>query len=482
MNDLIFEQTVSGRKAYSLPERDVPQTAVGSGFLRQEKAALPELSELDIVRHFTNISRKNFCVDANFYPLGSCTMKYNSKAAEAIAGGDAFLSMHPIIPFLPDGTAAAQGMLAILHGLETALSEITGMDAFTTHPLAGAHGEYTGLSLIAAYHRSKGNIRKKHVIVPDSSHGTNPASAAFIGYDVITIPTLANGDMDLDQFSAALTDEVAAVMLTCPDTLGIFNAHIKEICDKAHAVDALVYYDGANLNAIMGKLRPGDVGFDVVHVNVHKTFGTPHGGGGPGAGPVGVRKHLIPFLPVPRIVEKGGVFSLVTDMQKSIGRVTSYFGNFGILLRAYVYIMLLGKEGLIDASEKAVLNANYIRAHLRGVFHEPYDRACLHECVFSAAEQAKNGIHAIDIAKYIIDNGMHPPTVYFPITVPEAIMIEPTETESRETLDRFIAVMKEAAALTERDPEALRRAPTTTPVDRLDETSAARRMCVTCLG
>ncbi|MEK6796431.1 MAG: aminomethyl-transferring glycine dehydrogenase subunit GcvPB [Spirochaetota bacterium] len=481
MNELIFELSVPGRKGYSLPERDVPEMPLNGKFLRKEKAALPELSELDIVRHFTVLSRKNFCVDTNFYPLGSCTMKYNSKAVEAIAGNEAFLAAHPVTAFLPGGEEHVQGMLSIVHGLEHALSEITGMDAFCTHPLAGAHGEYAGLSLIAAYHRAKGN-KKKHVIVPDSSHGTNPASAAFIGYDVITIPTRENGDMDFEKFSAALTDEVAAVMLTCPDTLGIFNPHIREICDRAHTVDALVYYDGANLNAIMGKLRPGDVGFDVVHVNVHKTFGTPHGGGGPGAGPVGVKKHLIPFLPTPRIVKKKDTFSLILDEPKSIGKVTSYFGNFGILIRAYAYILLLGKEGLIDASEKAVLNANYVRALLRDTYHEPYARACFHECVFSAAEQMKHDIHAIDIAKFLIDKGIHPPTVYFPITVPESIMIEPTETESKETLDVFIAAMKEAAAFAVSDPDALHRAPVTTPVDRLDETSAARTMRVTCIG
>ena len=355
------------------------------------------------------------------------------------------------------------------------------MDEVSCQPLAGAHGEMTGIMLIAAYHRAKGN-RKKYVIVPDSSHGTNPASAAMVGYEIITIPTAPYGDMDLDAFRAAMNGEVAAVMMTCPNTLGLFNPHIKEICDIAHEHDALMYYDGANLNAILGKVRPGDVGFDVIHVNLHKTFGTPHGGGGPGSGPVGVKKELIPFLPTPRVtMQANGSFALETRNPQSIGRLANFFGNFGVMIRAYAYIIMLGREGLIEVSEQAVLNANYMMAQLKGHFDVPFDLTCMHECVFSAARQLKHGVHAIDIAKYLIDRGYHPPTVYFPLNVKEAIMIEPTETESKETMDAFIAVMKEAAEMAEKNPEALHEAPLTTPVSRLDETKAAREQNV-CFG
>jgi glycine dehydrogenase subunit 2 len=313
------------------------------------------------------------------------------------------------------------------------------------------------------------------VIVPDSSHGTNPASAAMAGYEIVTIPTAPYGDMDLDAFKAALNDEVAAVMMTCPNTLGLFNPHIKEICDLAHGVDALVYYDGANLNAILGHVRPGDVGFDVVHVNLHKTFGTPHGAGGPGSGPVGVKAALAPFLPVPRVVKlDDGTFGVADDTQRSIGRTANFFGNFGVVVRAYAYILMLGREGLVEASELAVLNANYVMSRLKDLYELPYDQTCMHECVFSASRQMAHDIHAIDIAKFLIDKGYHPPTVYFPLIVKEAIMIEPTETESKETLDAFIAAMREAAEMAEKDPAALKRAPVTTPVSRLDETRAAR--------
>ena len=368
----------------------------------------------------------------------------------------------------------------LLFELGQALAEITGMDEVTTQPLAGAHGEMTGIMLIAAYHRAKGN-KKKYVIVPDSSHGTNPASAAMVGYEIITIPTAPYGDMDIELFRQAMTDEVAAVMMTCPNTLGLFNPHIQEICDIAHEHDALMYYDGANLNAILGKVRPGDVGFDVIHLNLHKTFGTPHGGGGPGSGPVGVKKALIPFLPVPRLIKShDGSITIEQDNPRSIGRTANFFGNFGVMAKAFAYITMLGKEGLIRVSEQAVLNANYIMSQLKSHYDLPYDTTCMHECVFSASRQLKNGVHAIDIAKYLIDRGYHPPTVYFPLIVKEAIMIEPTETESKATMDEFIAVMKEAAEMAEKDPEALHAAPVTMPISRLDETKAAREQNVCC--
>jgi glycine dehydrogenase subunit 2 len=477
---LIYEKSAAGRRGVRLPAADVPRAAeLPESLRRREPAALPEVSELDLVRHFTNLSRRNFSVDTNFYPLGSCTMKYNAKALESAAA--LFAPFHPMTALLPGGEKFAQGSLALLHGLAGHLAEITGMDEVTTQPLAGAHGEMTGIMLIAAYHRARGN-RKKYVIVPDSSHGTNPASAAMVGYEIVTIPTAPYGDMDIELFRQAMNGEVAAVMMTCPNTLGLFNPHIKEICDIAHEHDALMYYDGANLNAILGKVRPGDVGFDVIHLNLHKTFGTPHGGGGPGSGPVGVKKALVPFLPTPRVVRNGdGTFALETDNPQSIGRVANFFGNFGIMARAFAYITMLGREGLIQVSEQAVLNSNYIMSQLKSHYDLPYDQTCMHECVFSASRQLKHGVHAIDIAKYLIDRGYHPPTVYFPLIVKEAIMIEPTETESKETMDAFIAVMREAAEMAEKDPEALHQAPLTMPVSRLDETKAAREQNV-CFG
>ena len=372
----------------------------------------------------------------------------------------------------------------MLYDLGQLLADITGMDEVTTQPLAGAHGEMTGIMLISAYHAARGNkAKKKYVVVPDSSHGTNPASAAMAGYEIITVPTASYGDMDLELFKKAMTDEVAAVMMTCPNTLGLFNPHIKEISDIAHSHDALMYYDGANLNAIMGKVKPGDVGFDVIHVNLHKTFGTPHGGGGPGSGPVGVKKALIPFLPQPRIVmDDDGKLLLETDNPGTIGRTANFFGNFGVMAKAYAYIIMLGREGLIQVSEQAVLNANYIKEKLKAYYDLPYDMICMHECVFSASKQLAHGVHAIDIAKFLIDKGYHPPTVYFPMIVKEAIMIEPTETESKATMDAFIEVMIEAAQTAESNPRALHDAPMTMPISRLDETKAAREQNVCCVG
>uniref|UniRef100_C6DYX2 glycine dehydrogenase (aminomethyl-transferring) n=1 Tax=Geobacter sp. (strain M21) TaxID=443144 RepID=C6DYX2_GEOSM len=476
---LIFEKSVPGRSGVRVPLSDVPKASPFPAALRRkEPVLLPEVSELDLVRHYTNLSRRNFSVDTNFYPLGSCTMKYNTKVTED-AGG-LFAGCHPVLPLLPGGERLVQGPLSLIHGLEQQLVEITGMDEVTTQPLAGAHGEMTGIMVIAAYHKARNDQKRKYVIVPDSSHGTNPASAAMAGYEIVTIPTAPYGDMDLEQFKNAMNDEVAAVMMTCPNTLGLFNPHIAEICAIAHAAGALTYYDGANLNAILGKVRPGDVGFDVIHVNLHKTFGTPHGGGGPGSGPVGVKKALIPYLPTPRVQRKGDGSFAVAAHPEGIGRVSDFFGNFAIMARAYAYITLLGCEGLIEVSEHAVLNANYMMARLKGEYELPFEQTCMHECVFSASRQLKDGVHAIDIAKYLIDRGFHPPTVYFPLNVKEAIMIEPTETESKQTMDLFIDVMLEAARLAREDPEALHRAPVTTPVGRLDETRAARAQQVCC--
>ncbi|MFA5362940.1 MAG: aminomethyl-transferring glycine dehydrogenase subunit GcvPB [Candidatus Omnitrophota bacterium] len=472
---LIFEQHKEGRRGFTYEKADVPDAKpLAKKYCRKYDTNLSSVSELDVVRHYTNLSRLNFSVDTNFYPLGSCTMKYNPKFTERVASFDGFSQLHPLLPQLSGGGMLAQGALEVLYEAEKLLAEITGMAAFTTQPLAGAHGELTGAMLIAAYHKDKG-ARRKYVIVPDSSHGTNPASAAIAGYQVIVIPTGRDGYMDLNEYKNKLSTETAAVMLTCPDTLGIFNPHIKEIADMAHEAGALMYYDGANLNALLGKARPGDIGFDVVHINLHKTFATPHGGGGPGAGPVGVSGHLVDFLPIPRVIRRSdGTYALDYHSHKSIGYIAPFYGNFGVILKAYAYMLRLGKEGLIKAAEAAVLNANYCRARLKEHYDQTFDKACMHECVFSAARQVKNGVHALDIAKYLIDKGYHPPTVYFPMIVKEALMIEPTETESKETLDGFIDVMIEIARLAQSDPSAITRAPLNTPVKRLDETKAAR--------
>ena len=401
-------------------------------------------------------------------------MKYNPKFTEKVASQEGFLNLHPLMPQLLGGGMLSQGSLEVLYNTDKLLCEITGMDAFTMQPLAGAHGELTGVMLIAAYHKDKGN-NKKHIIIPDSSHGTNPASAAIAGYEVLVVKTDDTGCMDIDEFKEKLNKDTAAVMLTCPNTLGIFNSHIKEITDLAHGVDALVYYDGANLNAIMGKCRPGDIGFDVIHLNLHKTFATPHGGGGPGAGPVGVNDKLIEYLPISKVIKRSdGSYALDYNGPKSIGYIAPFYGNFLVILKAYAYILLLGKQGLIDVSEYAVLNSNYILKRLKSHFEIAYDRICMHECVFSASKQVENGVHAIDIAKALIDRGFHPPTIYFPLVVKESIMIEPTETESKETLDEFIDVMIEIAELSKTDPEKIKSAPKLMPIKRLDETKAAR--------
>ncbi len=480
---LIFEKSVPGRTGVLPGPSDVPTGInIREDRLRQKSAELPELSELDVVRHFTELSRRNFGVDTNFYPLGSCTMKYNPKVNERIANYPGFAHVHPLLPQLRRGGMLTQGALAILYDMDLLLREITGMAGFTMQPLAGAHGELTGMMIMAAYHRDKGN-KKSIVLAPDSAHGTNPASAAIAGYRVVSIPSTDSGDMDLDALKGALNDDVAGIMLTCPSTFGLFDPHIKEICDLIHGVDGLAYYDGANLNAIVGKARPGDFGFDIVHLNLHKTFSTPHGGGGPGAGPVGVKEKLLPYLPISIVVKRNdGTFALEYDRPKSIGYIAPFYGNFGIIVRAYAYILMLGKEGLRHVAESAVLNANYIRERLRTYYKPAVDRICQHECVFTTTDKmADNGVRALDIAKALIDRGFHPPTVYFPITVHEAIMIEPTETESKETLDAFIDAMIEIAGQAENDPEKLKAAPTTTPVSRPDEVAAAKNLNITCL-
>jgi glycine dehydrogenase subunit 2 len=477
--ELIFEKSKPGRRGYTLPARDVPQrTTLNPVYRRSRDAELPSVSEHEVVRHFTNLSKMNFGVDSHFYPLGSCTMKYNPKFTEKLAGLEEFSSLHPLLPQLILGGTLTQGALEVIYNLESALCEITGMDAFTAHPMAGAHGELTGVMLIAAFHKHAGK-RKRYILIPDSGHGTNPASAAIAGFQVKTIPSDSNGVMSLEAFKENLDQEVAGVMLTCPNTLGIFNPHIKEITDLTHEAGGLVYYDGANLNAILGKARPGDLGFDVVHVNLHKTFSTPHGGGGPGSGPVGVKKQLVPFLPISRVIKReDGTFALHYDEPESIGYISPFYGNFLVLLKAYAYILLLGREGLIEVAENSVLNANYILSRIKNHYEvtHSYKQGCMHEFVVSAARLAKKGVGALDLAKGLIQRGIYPPTVYFPLIVKEAIMIEPTETETRETLDRFISVMVQLAELAQNDPEAFHRFPDNTPVGRLDEVKAARDM------
>ncbi len=473
---LIFDRSVSGRRAVRMPARDVGARAAIPDHLRRSAAAeLPELSELGVVRHFTELSRRNVGVDTSFYPLGSCTMKYNPKMAEAVAAEAGFAGLHPLLAQLPGGSELAQGALAVLYETDLLLREICGMAAFSMQPLAGAHGELTGVLMMAAYHRDRGCAGKDTLLIPDSAHGTNPASAALAGFKVRTIPSAANGCMDMAGLEKALTDNVAGLMLTCPNTLGLFDPEVIEICRRVHAVGGLVYGDGANLNAILGRCRPGDLGFDIVHVNLHKTFAAPHGGGGPGSGPVGVSENLAPFLPVSIVCRRAdGRYDLEYDRPKSIGYIAPFYGSFGVILKAYAYLLMLGREGLLRVSEHAVLNANYLQQKLKPYYAPAVDARCLHECVFSASRQARHGVHALDIAKALIDYGFHPPTIYFPLTVPEALMIEPTETETKETLDAFIAAMIAIAKLAETDPAALSACPLTTPVGRLDEVRAAR--------
>jgi glycine dehydrogenase subunit 2 len=474
---LIFDKSVPNRHGVLPPQSDVPTTVnIKKELLRSSTAKLPELSELDVVRHFTELSRRNFGVDTNFYPLGSCTMKYNPKVAERIASYPGFAHLHPLLPQLRMGGVLTQGALEVLYDMDKLLCEITGMTGFTMQPMAGAHGELTGIMIMAAYHRDKGN-KKTTVLIPDSAHGTNPASAAIAGYKVVSVPSDSRGVMDVNALKKMVNSETAGLMLTCPNTLGIFEPDIKEICRIIHSVDGLCYYDGANLNAIVGKAKPADFGFDIVHLNLHKTFATPHGGGGPGAGPVGVVEKLLDFLPVSIVVKRNdGTFALEYDRPKSIGYIAPFYGNFAIILRAYVYILMLGKEGLKETAENAVLNANYVKEKLKSYYDLPYPQVCKHECVFSAGRQAANGVHAIDIAKALIDAGFHPPTVYFPAIVKEAIMIEPTETESKETLDAFIEVMTAIAKTAQIEPEKLKACPVSTPVGRLDETAAAKNV------
>ena len=471
---LIFELTKEGRIGYSLPTLDVPDIDLNellpADLIRTEAAELPEVSELDIMRHYTALSNRNHGVDSGFYPLGSCTMKYNPKINETVARFPGFANIHPL-----QDEKTVQGALALMFDLQEHLKEITGMDEVTLQPAAGAHGEWTGLMMIRAYHEARGDFKRTKVIVPDSAHGTNPASATVAGFETVTVKSSDQGLVDLEDLKRVVGEDTAALMLTNPNTLGLFEEQILEMAAIIHEVGGKLYYDGANLNAVMSKARPGDMGFDVVHLNLHKTFTGPHGGGGPGSGPVGVKNDLLPYLPKPVLVKKDDAYTFDYDRPESIGRVKPFYGNFGINVRAYTYIRSMGPDGLKAVTEYAVLNANYMMRRLQPHFDLPYDRHCKHEFVLSGRRQKKMGVRTLDMAKRLLDFGYHPPTIYFPLNVEEGMMIEPTETESKETLDAFIDAMIQIAKEVEDNPEIVQNAPHTTVISRLDETKAARQ-------
>ncbi|MGJ8729194.1 aminomethyl-transferring glycine dehydrogenase subunit GcvPB [Listeria aquatica] len=471
---LVFERSVPGRVGFSLPEQDVPETDLSQIFdkkmIRSKKADLPELSELEIMRHYTELSNHNFGVDSGFYPLGSCTMKYNPKMNEKVARFPGFANVHPYQP-----ESSVQGAMELMYDLQESLVEITGMDEVTLQPAAGAQGEWTGLMLIRAFHEANNDDKRTKVIIPDSAHGTNPASATVAGFEVVTVKSNDKGLVDVEDLRSVVGEDTAALMLTNPNTLGLFEKDIVEIAEIIHDAGGKLYYDGANLNAVMSKARPGDMGFDVVHLNLHKTFTGPHGGGGPGSGPIGIKKDLIPYLPTPVLKKQDDRYVFDYNYPESIGRVKPFYGNFGINVRAYTYIRTMGAEGLKKVTEYAVLNANYMMRRLEEAFDLPYGQICKHEFVLSGNRQKKLGVRTTDIAKRLLDHNFHPPTVYFPLIVDEAMMIEPTETESKETLDKFIDTMLEIAREAEEDPELVQEAPHNTYVKRLDETQAARK-------
>ncbi|MDH3686436.1 MAG: aminomethyl-transferring glycine dehydrogenase subunit GcvPB [Myxococcales bacterium] len=471
---LLFELSRPGRVGYALPEADVPhapaEESLPPGWLREDVEGLPEVSEVDVVRHFTRLSTWNAAVDLGLYPLGSCTMKYNPKVNERVARLPGFARSHPLQP-----ESESQGILELLHRLEGCLAEISGMDHVTLQPAAGAQGELAGVMMIRAYHELRGEQRTR-ILVPDSAHGTNPASAALNGYDVVSVPSGPDGILHPEAVDALMDESVAALMVTNPNTLGIFEEHIAEIAAIVHAQGGLVYGDGANLNALLGLTRPGDQGIDVMHFNLHKTFSTPHGGGGPGAGPVGIKAALAPHLPKPIVRQReDGRYELSDDVPHSIGRLHGSHGNFGMAVRAYTYIRSLGPDGLRRCAEMAVLNANYLLARLRDRFHVPYDRPVMHECVLSDRDLAETGVTTLDVAKRLIDHGYHPPTIYFPLVVQGALMIEPTESESLESLDRFATTLLAIETEAHEAPELVRTAPHHTRHSRLDETRAARK-------
>jgi len=472
MNEpLLWEKGGKGRCGFSMPRRDVEPSPIDEGLVGPVPD-FPELSEVDVVRHYTRLSQWNYGVDTGMYPLGSCTMKYNPKVNEKYASLPGFTGAHPLLP-----PSMVQGALKLMYDLERFLSEITGMDATTLQPAAGAQGELTGTMLIYAFLRSKGEHRSKFLI-PDTAHGTNPASVSLCDFHPIPVKSNEDGILSPEAVAKAMDEDVAGILVTNPNTLGLFEENIREISEIVHGKGGLVYCDGANMNAVMGIVEMGKIGVDVMHVNLHKTFSTPHGGGGPGSGPVSVKKYLEPFLPVPRIVHQDGRYGLSLDYPQSIGKVHGFYGNFGVMVKAYSYILSMGPEDLKKASQLAVLNANYVKEGLKTVFTLPYDRPCMHECVFSDKRQNVHKITTLDMAKRLIDCGFHPPTIYFPLVVAGAIMVEPTESESKETLEQFIETCKAIAHEAEEDPEVLHEAPKNAKVRRLDEVTAARQPCL----
>jgi len=463
---LIFERSVPGRRTHVLPRSTFPKKALPAAFARKTAPRLPEMSEVAIGRHYTVLAKQAFGVNSGFYPLGSCTMKYNPRVNEAVAALPGFARVHPLQP-----RDTVPGCVEVIDRARKVFGEITGMDDMTFQPAAGAHGEFLGLLLIKKYHEKRGDLKRTRVLVPDSAHGTNPASAAMVGFTVTHLPSDEHGCVNLDALKASLDDTVAGLMLTNPNTVGIFDPNILEITRLVHEAGGLNYYDGANLNAIMGWVRPGDMGFDVVHLNLHKTFSTPHGGGGPGAGPVGCKKHLVPFLPHSHMGEK--------RLKDSVGQVRAFYGNFLVVARALTYALTLGREGLPETSGMAVLNANYLMRQIEDVFPPYYDRICMHEFVISLEKvKKKHGVGALDAAKCLLDYGMHPPTMYFPLIVPEALMVEPTETENRETLDDAAKAFHDIYRMIQEDPDKLHQCPLTTPIGRPDEVGAARNPVV----
>ncbi len=478
---LIYDLSAPGRVGVTLPDSDVPAAELPKGLVRED-LPMPELSEMEVVRHFVRLSQYNHGVDIGFYPLGSCTMKYNPKINEDAARMPGFALTHPLQD--PD---TAQGNLALMYALQEWLKEIGGFASVSLQPAAGAHGELTGILIIRAYHRDRGDEQRTKILVPDSAHGTNPATTTMSGMEVVEIPSDERGNIDLSELQKLCGDDIAGLMLTNPNTLGLFEEHVKEVVDLIHGCGGLIYGDGANMNALLGIVRPGDLGFDVLHYNLHKTFSTPHGGGGPGSGPVGVSEKLVDFLPGPivDILDEGDdeeppIYGLVKP-KKTIGRVKAFLGHFGMHVRAYTYMRMQGKHGLRAVSDHAVLNANYLRVKLNDTYHVPFDRINMHEFVIQGEFKDAPDVHALDISKRLMDFGIHPPTNYFPLIVPEALMIEPTETETKETLDEFIEVMKKIAREAREDPEILHTAPHETPFGRLDEVQAARQLVLCCM-
>lgn len=478
---LIFELSKPGRKGYSLPKNELSDYSIAQlseNLLRQEAPALPEVDELTVVRHYTNMSNNNFGVDTGFYPLGSCTMKYNPKINEEMAAHPQFTALHPL-----QNVETVQGALAAYYQLQRSLSEIAGMAEFTLNPFAGAHGELTGLMVIRRYHESRGDAKRTKIIVPDSAHGTNPASAAVCGLDVVEVKSKPDGRVDVEDLKPLLDDTIAGMMMTNPNTLGLFENNIAEIAKLVHDCGGLMYYDGANLNPMLGKCRPGDIGFDVMHINLHKTFSTPHGGGGPGSGPIGVREGLEQFLPNPRVTcefEEDGMVDYKIEMgEESLGCISGFLGNFGVMMRALAYIVTLGSDNLKWVGPLATLNANYIKESLKDCYELPIEGVCKHEFVFDGLKDKSTGVTTLDVAKRLLDYGYHAPTIYFPLLFHQALMIEPTESESKETLDGFIAVMRKIAQEAAENPELVKTAPHSTPVHRLDDTKAALKQIVT---